>query len=463
MALCKLLSHDIVASYYKLLDFYKEFRTYFETDSAKRWGLKYLQSQLLCNKRLSIAEASRTVIGGNHQDMHHFISNSPWQDEPIIDHIQKMVNESIGDSDDGALILDETGFTKKGTKSVGVSRQYNGNLGKIDNCQVGVFLSYARENMAILIDKRLYLPESWASDIERRKECGIPDEITFQTKAQLGLDMIFEADDRNIKYGWVGFDAHYGEQPWFLDALAKKQIIYMAEVPCDTRVWLDKPPSTEIPVRNGSRGPHPKKEKIVEGEPDATEVRQIEKNIAKDKWMRIKVRDGEKGPMIWDFTFLRAYAVRDGLPNDREEWLIIRKEVFDQSELKFCLSNAPAELPPTKLASMVARRFWVEKALKDAKGEAKLDEYQLRSWQGWHHHITMTLIAMLFLLMLTIDMKGKASLLTIQDVRFILENVLPKKRFDSEEVIALLEEKHRQRLAARNSHTKKKIERLKML
>lgn len=463
MSLCKLVSQDVKLCYNNLLNFYKVFSTFFITDTAKQWGFKYLQSQLLCNKRLNIAEASRTVVGGNHQDMHHFISNSPWQDEPIIVHIQKMVNESIGDSDDGALILDESGITKKGTKSVGVSRQYNGNLGKIDNCQVGVFLSYSRENMAALIDKRLYLPESWASDIERRKECGVPDDITFQTKAQLGMDMILKADTRNIKYGWVGFDAHYGEQPWFLDALAKKQIIYMAEVSCNTRVWLDKPPRTEIPVRIGSRGPNPTKARLVEGEPDAMEVRQIEKNIAKEKWIRIKVRDGEKGPMIWDFAFLRVYAVRDGLPNDREEWLIIRRDVFDPSELKFCLSNAPNDTAFRKLASMVARRFWVEKALKDAKGEAKLDEYQLRSWQGWHHHITMTLIAMLFLLMLTIDMKGKAPMLTIQDVRFILENVLPKKRFDSEEVIALIEEKHRQRLAARNSHTKKRIERLKML
>ncbi len=146
--------------------------------------------------------------------MHHFISNSPWHDEPIIAQVQKKVNEYIGDSKDGALILDETGFAKKGSESVGVARQYSGTLGKIDNCQVGVFLAYSRGDMATLIDKRLYLPESWAKDIGRRKKCSIPDEITFQTKAQLGLDMILSAKDRNMKFGWAGFDSHYGEQPW---------------------------------------------------------------------------------------------------------------------------------------------------------------------------------------------------------------------------------------------------------
>jgi SRSO17 transposase len=131
MHLCTLSIQDIKQCSSVLITFYNKFSKLFNTESAQHWGLKYLQGQLLCNKRLNIAESSRTVKGGNHQNMHHFISNSPWQDELIIAQIQKMVNASIGDSEDGALILDETGFTKKGKESVGVARQYNGNLGKI--------------------------------------------------------------------------------------------------------------------------------------------------------------------------------------------------------------------------------------------------------------------------------------------------------------------------------------------
>jgi SRSO17 transposase len=460
MHLCTLSIQDIKQCSSMLITFYNKFSKLFNTESAQHWGLKYLQGQLLCNKRLNIAESSRTVKGGNHQNMHHFISNSPWQDELIIAQIQKMVNASIGDSEDGALILDETGFTKKGKESVGVARQYNGNLGKIDNCQVGVFLAYSHENKTTLIDKRLYLPKKYAQNLERRRKCGVPDEISFQTKAQLGLDMILKAKEQKMKFGWTGFDSHYGEQPWLLDALNNEDIIYMGEVPCDTRVWLDNPPLTEIPDRKGSRGPHPKREKLVEGETEAIEVRQIERNITDDKWVRIKVRDGEKGPMIWDFAFFRVYGIRDTLPNDREEWLIIRKDIFDCNEIKYCLSNASEDTPIEKLASMVAQRFWVEKALKDAKGEAKLDEYQVRSWMGWHHHTTMTLLAMLFLLLVTLDLKGKAPMLTIQDVRQILEIVLPKRHFTFAEAIDLIETKHRQRLAAKKSHTKKRIENL---
>ncbi len=463
MPILELTAQDIKKCSKDLIKFYTDFTHLFVTPSAIKWGLKYLQGLLLCNKRHNISESSQTVVGGNHQNMHHFISNSPWQDEPIISEIQKKVNELIGDSNDGALILDETGVAKKGNESAGVARQYSGTLGKVDNCQVGVFLAYSRENMVTLIDKRLYLPESWASDFQRRRKCGVPDEITFQTKAQLGLDMILSAKNGNMKFGWTGFDSHYGEQPWFLDALYKEGIIYLGEVPCTTRLWPGRPPHTEVPVRNGSRGPHPTKEKLVQGEPSAVEVRQIERSITDEQWTRIKVRDGEKGPMVWDFAAFRVYGVRDNLPNDREEWLIIRRDILDPKELKFCLSSAAEDTPIEKLASMVAQRYWIEKSLKDAKGEAKLDEYQVRSWQAWHHHMIMTLLAMLFLLQVTIHLKGKAPMLTIQDVQQILEIVLPKKHFTLDEAISIIEKKHKQRLAAKNSHTKKRVEYLRKL
>jgi SRSO17 transposase len=293
-----LTTQDIKNCSEDLIKFYGDFNHFFVTQSAIKWGLKYLQGLLLCNKRHNISESSQTVMGGNHQNMYHFISNSPWQDEPIIGEIQKKVNELIGDSRDGALILDETGFAKKGSESTGVARQYSGTLGKVDNCQVGVFLAYSREDKANLTDKRLYLPESWASDFQRRRKCGVPDEITFQTKAQLGLDMILSAKNRNMKLGWTGFDSHYGEQPWFLDSLYNKDIIYLGEVPCNTRLWSERLPLTEIPVRNGSRGPHPTKKKLAQGEPEAMEARQIERSITDEQWTRIKVRDGEKGHMV---------------------------------------------------------------------------------------------------------------------------------------------------------------------
>ncbi len=332
---------------------------------------------------------------------------------------------------------------------MGVSRQYCGRLGKVDNCQVGVFLGYTYNGYRILLDKRLYLPEEWINDKERRKKCGVPENILFQTKAQLGLELIHKAQERKIPFGWIGMDSHYGQQPWLLDKLESQQLLYIADIPCDSRVWLELP-ETEIPLRNGDIGRTPTKLKAKE---QPVEVRQIASQLDQSQWNRTYIRDTERGQLWSLLSFLRVYPVRDELPG-KETWLILRKDEGEK-KLKYQYCNAPSDIPLERLAEMSHSRYWMERAIQDAKGEAGLDEYELRGWRGWHHHMTMTILSMLFLLELQMDWKTKAPELTLQDVREILEVILPKREMNPDDILKIIEQKHKAKLSARRSKHRK--------
>jgi SRSO17 transposase len=209
-----------------------------------------------------MSEIAKTAPNCDNQSIQHFISNSLWDEQGLIHDIQDHVVRLVGDKENGSLQLDESGFPKQGNNSAGVQRQYCGRLGKIENCQVGVFLGYVNDNKRTLIDKRLYIPEEWINDSERRRRCKIPEDLVFKTKAELGLEMILDAKRRNIPFGWVGMDSYYGQQQWFLNEL-EKEAIYIADIPCDTRVWLNKPDVGVLP-KNGVRGRNPTIKKVID-------------------------------------------------------------------------------------------------------------------------------------------------------------------------------------------------------
>ena len=434
-----------------LTGFYGAFTPYFKTKtrSAVNQSKQYLQGQILENSKGNMVKYSKIVPDSNNQSLQNFISVSEWDEEGAITELQRQVTVLIGDENEGSMHIDECSFPKQGNKSVGVKRQYCGRLGKVENCQVGVFLGYAKDKYRTLIDKRLYLPEDWIKNYEMRKLCGVPGDVEFKTKAELGLEMVLNAKWRGVSFGWVGMDCHYGEQPWLLDELDDEGVIYIADVPCNTRMWLEKP-KTEIPQRKGDRGRHPVKERIVESEPQPDEVRRISEQLHSSQWNRIFLRDTERKELWSQMAFLRVYPVRNGLPG-KETWLIIRRNE-DESRIKYQLSNASANTPIEKLGKMSCSRYWIERALEDAKGEVGMGDYEVRGWLGWHHHMTMTLLAMLFLLTLAIELGEKASLLTVQDVREILEVILPKREFSEKDVIEWIERKHKARYSAKRSH-----------
>jgi len=391
----------------------------------------------------------------NHQSLHHFISNSQWDEEGVISEIQRQVSELIGNPVHGSLHIDESGFPKSGKNSVGVSRQYCGRLGKVENCQVGVFLGYTLWNRRTLMDRRLYLPEDWANDPVRREQCGVPPEITFKTKAELGLEMLLAAKERGVPFAWVGMDSFYGQQPWLLDRLDREGFIYIADVPGDTRVWLERP-EVGVPTRKGERGRHPTRERVIGENP--VEVRKLAEELPEDAWDNIFLRDSERKEIWCDMACLRIHQVRDGLPGP-ESWLIIRKE--ENGKKKYQFSNASPDTKMNRLAEMSCSRYWIERALEDAKGEVGMADYEVRGWLGWHHHMTMVMLAMLFLLTLQLKWKDKAPMLTIQDVREILEVILPRRRITEKEILEIVKQKHKARESARKSHHKRHHKRKK--
>ena len=454
MTLVELSEADLAQAHAAFLEFHSRYIPFFipRTRSVSESARRYLQGQLLTVPRNSIFQYCREVPGSEYQAMQYFISESPWQENPLVVQLQREVCQCLGDPEEGALLLDESGVARQGRMSVGVQRQYCGRLGKVDNCQVGGYLAYSNPTHSTLVDRRLYLPESWIEDAERRKKCGVPAEISFQTKAEGGLEMILSFKAKGFPFSWVGMDAFYGEQPWLLDRLNEEGIVYMADIPCTTRIFLSLP-KTEIPPRQGDRGRHPTKERLGEGEPSPQAVRDFAQSLPSSAWTRLRIRDTERGELIAEFAARRVWHSVDNLPF-QEVWLVMRGDL-ETSHLRFSFSNAAPDTSLERLARMQSRRYWVARALENAKGEARLDQYEVRGWRGGHHHMTMTLLAMLFLLELTLRMKEKAPLLTIQDAREILEEFLPRKTYEPKDFIALLEQKHKARISARNSHAKK--------
>jgi SRSO17 transposase len=468
MPLIDLISTDIQQAIQRFEQFHQKFAHYFatKTRTMAHRAKQYLQGQLQYQRWGNMVQFEKIVPDSDHQSLQHFASNSPWVDEPILDDVGQTVSERIGDPEHGSIHIDESGLPKQGNDSVGVARQYCGRLGKVANCQMGVFLGYTANNYRMLLDKRLYLPQQWASDKERREKCGVPEGVEFQTKAQLGLELIHKAQERGIPFAWVGMDSHYGQQEWLLAELEGQDLLYIADIPCDTGVWLELP-RTQIPARKGNRGRKPTK---LKADSQPTEVRQL--TLQSDQWTRTYIRDTERGQLWSKLAFLRVYPVRDQLPGP-ETWLILRKDE-GKKKLKYQLCNAPSDTPPERLAEMSHSRFcplaiaseehWMERAIQDAKGEAGLADYELRSWRGWHHHMTMTILAMLFLLELQLDWQSKAPNLTIQDVREILDAILPKREMTPDEILKLIEKKHKARVSARRSkHRKRQIRHSKLM
>ncbi len=413
---------------------------------------KYLHGNLTIKERGTMTNIAKTVPNCDNQSLQHFISNSLWDEQGLIENIQDDVVRLIGDKEKGSIQLDESGFPKQGNNSVGVKRQYCGRLGKIDNCQVGVYLGYVNGNRRTLIDKRLYIPEDWMNDQDRRRHCGIPDNLTFKTKAELGLEMIDAAKNRNIPFGWVGMDCHYGEQPWFLKELENEEITYIADIPCDTRLWLNKP-ETGVPQKNGSRGRNPSIEKVLDGDDKPLRVDKLANDLDLSQWHRVFLRDSERKEIWCQLACLRVYPVQDSLPG-KECWLIIRKNE-GEDETKYQFSNAPVETSIEKLGQMSCSRYWMERAFQDAKGDAGLADYEVRGYTGWNHHMAMTFLAMLFLLEMQDEWMSKAPLLTLTDVREILEVIMPKRNITDKDILKLIEQKHKARYSAKLSHHKK--------
>lgn len=388
------------------------------------------------------------------RSMQHFLSKGSWQDRDILQRHWQEVSHDLGE-ENGVLIGDGSGFPKQGEESVAVKRQWCGELGKVANCQVGVFLGYASQHGRTLLDCRLYLPQEWVEDdsyAERRRKCGVPAETTFKTKPALLLEMVKAVHaDGSLPFQWLTCDEAFGRDTAFLDQVGD-YLWYFAEVEKNTRVWLERP-QTSVPDWSG-RGRQPTRKRLVAGEPEAQAVNIIADSLPTDAWTRYTIKEGSKGTLVADFAALRVVTVRKSLPGP-EVWLILRRDPVN-GEVKYYLSNAPAETKLSTFAWVSGMRWPIETCFEEGKQEIGLGDYQVRSWKGWHHHMTMCILAHFFLVRLQIRLKDKAPKLTLPQAILLLKATIEQPQLDAHKAIEMVDYYQRRHHAAYLSHRKRR-------
>lgn len=390
-----LTPRDVADLVEEVAAYHQEFAPLFQRAEQRHWALAYLQGQMLDLERKSIEPMALALPEGNVQALQQFISEGAWEDAPILEKHQRLVAETLGDDQTGILIIDGCDFPKQGSHSVGVARQRCGPLGKIANCQASVVACYASTHGYTLVDRRLFLPEKWFSEEYRplREECGVPADRTFQTHHALAAELIRTLHERGaLPFGWVTFDEEYGRATVLLDTVAELGLTYLAEVPLNTRVYRDLPHHEVHRAVDGTS----KRVWVWPTEPQPQRVDTIAATIPATDWQRDVIKEGAKGPIVAEFAFLRVTAVRDEKPGPAV-WLIVRRSVSATPEVKVYLSNAAAASPTSGFVWRSGMRWPVESAIEECKGELGLDHYEVRGWVGWHHHLTLTLLAHHFL------------------------------------------------------------------
>ena len=378
-----------------------QFEGLFQRSEQRLWARKYLEGQLLDLERKSIEPMALALAGGNVQAMQQFISEGRWDDAAVLHQHQQLVADTLGDAATGVLILDGCDFPKQGQESVGVARQYCGALGKVANCQASVVAAYASSAGYTLVDRRLYLPEEWFDEAHaaRRADCGVPESVHFQTKPDLAWEMVQGLQERGVlPFRYVTMDEGFGRNTALLDRLAGAHLIYLAEVPHDTEVWLERPaPPSENPVP-GVR--------LIDPPPLPQRVDQVARQLPATAWQRETIKEGSKGPMVVQVACVRVIAKRESLPGP-DVWLVLRRGLEPDAELKTYLCNAPADTPRRTLVWLLGMRWPIELAIREGKDELGMDHYEVRGWRGWHHHMTMTLLAHHFLVWQQIQLGEK--------------------------------------------------------
>lgn len=319
----------------------------------------------------------------DRQPLQRFIGSVEWDHRPMLTLLARQVAAELGEAD-GVIVFDPSPHSKKGTESVGVQRQWNGRRGKVDNCQVGVYMAYVSRREQALVDERLYLPKSWANSCSRRKKCGVPDDVRFATRLELSLQMLREKGPL-LPHAWIAGDEELGRSTQFRRDLRGLQERYLLAVPSNTLVRTLENNSSNV-AREGPLPPFQRVDRWRAALPESA-------------WTRVEVRDGEKGPLVMHVVSQRVLAITERKHPESEELLVIvrRSDEEGKTVYDYLLSNAVPDTPRPELARVANAEHRVEECIKRAKSEAGLSDYETRTWWGWHHHQTLSLLATWFL------------------------------------------------------------------
>ena len=341
--------------------------------SETREGVKaYLRGLLSPIERKNGWQLAEEAGLATPYTMQYLLNRAVWESDEVRDLLQAYVREMMA-GPDGMLVIDETGFLKKEKKSVGVQRQYSGTAGRIENCQIGVFLTYASQGNHSLVDRELYLPKSWTQDPQRCRAANVPEEVIFATKPELAARMLWRTLDAGLSVRWVTGDSVYGSHRPLREGLEARTQAYALAVTCQEQVQV--------------QGEQKRVDRIAEG-------------LEADQWQRLSAGNGSKGPR--DFDWARVELASPERPG-WQKWLVVRRSLVageKPADLAYVLVFAPCGTTLAEMAQAIGTRWTVEQCFEEGKGEVGLDHYEVRSWQGWYRHITLCMLAHAFLVVL---------------------------------------------------------------
>jgi SRSO17 transposase len=377
----------------------------------------------------------------NYQQLQHFISESEWDAKAVMKDVAENTNLSLEAlTGEKGLILDESGNEKAGEKSVGVARQYIGNVGKVCNSQIGVYAGLSRGDKISLVGAKLYLPRTWTKDKSRCEKAGIPkEERKYRTKPELGLEIIKELEGA-IEYDWVGGDSIYGNSPELRHRLRELGKAYVLDVGEELQVCLEKP-QPYVPKSSG-RGRT--RSRLVINE-EKISLKKLVGEIAASEWQTIEYRQGTKGKLVREAVLKKVWIWKKGTAEIEEAELLISRKV-DQTEVKYSLCDEPkGELSVETALFRQMQRYWIERGFQEIKEQIGLHQYQVRGWKAWQHHIALTMMALHFILETQIENAENLPLMSCGDVKLMLGNILKNKLDEPEILMQTIHQRHKVR------------------
>jgi SRSO17 transposase len=337
----------------------------FSRAEARERALTYLRGLMSPVERKNSWQLAEEAGDETPYATQHLLGRAVWSADEVRDDLRDYVVKYLG-GEEGVLVIDETGFLKKGTKSAGVQRQYSGTAGRVENCQIGVFLAYATREGRTFLDRELYVPQSWADDHPRRAEAGIPPEVKFATKPALGRRMIERAQQAGVPFRWVTGDEVYGNDSQMRRWLEGRKIFYVLAVSCQYQVFYDV-------ARQWAA--------------------EIAKLLPQKEWKRLSAGAGTKGERLYHWALLPLGEVDE----ERRRWLLFRRSLSDPMDLAYYVVSGPKKTSLEVMVKVAGTRWAIEESFESAKGEVGLDQYEVRSWAGWYRHITLAMLAHAYL------------------------------------------------------------------
>lgn len=385
--------------------FLGRFEDCIKTKPSRRHLRTYVRGQISDLERKSV-EPIALEAGVAPRTLQEFLGLHRWDHEALRRRVGEIIQRDHAD-ENAIAVVDETSCPKKGDKTAGVQRQYCGATGKTDNCVVTVHLGYATSDFHALVDSDLYLPkEAWHEDRERCREAGIPDEVLYRPKWRIALELLQRAIDGGMSFGYLTADEEYGAKPEFRHGVAALGLTYVVEVPCSTFGWVKKPRVIAPEPYSGMGRPRTRAG-LAPGAPRSRRVEALWRRGG-PRWQALHIKDAENGPVVWQARAVRFFVSENTVPAE-ECWLVVARNTAD-GEVKYFLSNAPAQTPVEVLLQVAFSRWHIERSFQDAKGQIGFDHFEVRRYLPLVRHLVLSMVSLLFLMKETKRLRGGKSL-----------------------------------------------------